>query len=97
MILAALVALGVEKDDLIGQIKLLDISGFEIEFTLRDKSGISAVHAEVKTKEEKAHRHLHQIEKIINDSRLSEKVKERAIEIFTKSSRSRSESSRHRN
>ena len=54
---------------MIGQIKLLDISGFEIEFTTKDKSGISAVHAEVKTKEEKAHRHLHQIEKIINDSR----------------------------
>ena len=49
MILAALVALGVDKDELNGQIKLLDISGFEIEFTLKDKSGISAVHAEVKT------------------------------------------------
>ena len=82
MILGALVALGVDKDDLIGKIKLLDISDFEIEFTLRDKSGISALHAEVKTNDEKAHRHLHQIEKIINDSCLSEKIKNRAVEIF---------------
>ena len=34
--------------------------------------------------DENAHRHLHQIEKIINDSRLPENVKKRAVEIFTK-------------
>ena len=84
MILAALVALGIEKDDLIEKIKLLDISGFEIEWTIKDKSGIAALHAEVKITDEKAHRHLHQIEKIIKDSRLSENIKKRALEIFTK-------------
>ena len=47
MILGALVALGVDKDELVEQIRLLDITDFEIEFTTRDKSGISAVHAEV--------------------------------------------------
>lgn len=84
MILGALVALGVGQDELIEQIRLLDIPDFEIEFSTRDKSGISAVHAEVKTVDEKAHRHLHHIEKIINDSRLDEKIKERAVRIFTK-------------
>lgn len=84
MILAALVALGVDKNELIEQIKLLDVSDFEIEFTTKDKSGISAVHAEVKVPREHAHRHLPHIEKIINDSRLSEKVKKRAMAIFTK-------------
>jgi TIGR00299 family protein len=83
MILAALVALGVDEKELIEQIRLLDISDFEIEFSVRDKSGISAVHAEVKVPHEHAHRHLHHIEQIINDSRLSENVKKRAVEIFT--------------
>ncbi len=83
MILGALVALGVERGELIEQLKLLDVADFEIEFTIRDKSGIAAVHAQVKVPHEHAHRHLHHIEKIINDSRLSDSVKKRALEIFT--------------
>jgi uncharacterized protein (TIGR00299 family) protein len=84
MILGALVALGVEREKLVEQIHLLDVSDFEIEFSDVDRSGISAVHAFVKVPQEHAHRHLHTIEKIINDSRLSEKIKQRAIAIFTK-------------
>jgi pyridinium-3,5-bisthiocarboxylic acid mononucleotide nickel chelatase len=83
MILGALVALGVDENELIEQLKRLDIADFEIEFTTKDKSGISAIHAEVKVPHEHAHRHLHTIEKIINDSRLDEKVKRRAVQIFT--------------
>ena len=83
MILGALVALGVDENDLIEQIKLLGATDFEIEFKTIDKSGIAAVHAEVKVPHEHAHRHLHHIEKIIGDSRLPETVKQRAIKIFT--------------
>ena len=84
MILGALIALGVDREKLIEQIKLLDIADFSIEFSTRDKSGISAIHAEVKFQEEKSHRHLHTIEKIINDSRLSETIKNRAVKVFTR-------------
>jgi pyridinium-3,5-bisthiocarboxylic acid mononucleotide nickel chelatase len=83
MFLGALVALGVDENELVEQIKLLDIADFEIEFTTKDKSGISATHAEVKVPQENSHRHLYTIEKIINDSRLDEKIKRRAIQIFT--------------
>jgi uncharacterized protein (TIGR00299 family) protein len=83
MILGALVALGVDREKLAEEIKLLDVSDFEIEFSRVDRSGISAVHADVKVPHEHAHRHLHTIEKIINDSRLSEKIKARATAIFT--------------
>jgi uncharacterized protein (TIGR00299 family) protein len=83
MILGALVALGVDENELIEQIKLLNMSDFRVEFTTVDKSGIAAIHADVKVARENAHRHLHQIEKIINDSGLSENIKKRAIEIFT--------------
>jgi uncharacterized protein (TIGR00299 family) protein len=84
MILGALIALGVDREKLVEEIKLLDISDFEIEFSQVDRVGISAIYADVKVPHEHAHRHLHTIEKIINDSRLSGKVKERAIAIFTK-------------
>lgn len=84
MILGALVALGVGEKQLIEQIKLLDVSDFEIEFTMKDKSGIAATHASVKVPREHAHRHLSTIEKIIDDSRLSESVKTRAVKIFRK-------------
>jgi len=82
MILGALVALGVDEKKLVEQISLLNIADFAIEFRAMDKSGISAIHADVKVPHEHAHRHLHTIEKIINDSRLEEKIKTRAIEIF---------------
>jgi uncharacterized protein (TIGR00299 family) protein len=84
MILGALVALGVDERELIEQIKLLDVSDFGIEIKTVNKSGISAIHARVKVPREHAHRHLHEIEKIINDSRLSETVKSRVVKIFTK-------------
>jgi len=84
MILGGLVALGVDEKKLVEQIKLLDIADFEIEFTTADKSGISAIHANVKVPHEHAHRHLHTIEKIINDSRLADSIKKRAIKIFTR-------------
>jgi uncharacterized protein (TIGR00299 family) protein len=84
MILGALIALGVDENELIEQIKLLDVADFQIEIKTVDKSGISAIHADVKVPHEHAHRHLSTIEKIINDSRLSENVKKRAVEIFTK-------------
>ena len=84
MILGALIALGVDRRELIREIKLLDVSDFKIEIKTVDKSGISAVHADVKVPHEHAHRHLHTIEKIISESRLSENVKTRAVKIFTK-------------
>ena len=83
MILGALVALGVDEKELVEQIRLLDVADFSIEFSTRDKSGISAVHAEVKVPHEHAHRHLSTITKIIDNSRLGEKIKKRAVEIFT--------------
>jgi hypothetical protein len=84
MILGGLVSLGIDERELIEQIKLLNITDFEIEFSTVNKSGISAIYANVKVPHEHAHRHLHTIEKIINDSQLSDKIKQRAIKIFTK-------------
>ncbi len=84
MILGALVALGVDEQKLIEQIRKLGAADFEIEFKNVDKSGIAATHAAVKVPHEHAHRHLHHIVEIINDADLSDSVKSRATKIFTR-------------
>jgi uncharacterized protein (TIGR00299 family) protein len=84
MILGGLIALGVDPRRLGEQLKLLNLPDFEIELTDVDKSGIAAVHANVMVPHEHAHRHLHQIEKIINDSALEDSVKQRATAIFAR-------------
>ncbi|HYG09207.1 MAG TPA: nickel pincer cofactor biosynthesis protein LarC [Pyrinomonadaceae bacterium] len=82
MILGALVAAGADARALQEQLALLDVAGFEISFQTVDRSGISATHARVSTRDEKQHRHLSAILKIIADSRLSDTVKARASRIF---------------
>jgi pyridinium-3,5-bisthiocarboxylic acid mononucleotide nickel chelatase len=82
MILGGLVSLGIDERELIEQIKLLNISDFDIEFAKVNRSGISAIHAKVVVEKETKHRHFSDIEKIISDSLLSDKVKILAIQIF---------------
>ncbi|HEX9919578.1 MAG TPA: nickel pincer cofactor biosynthesis protein LarC [Pyrinomonadaceae bacterium] len=82
MILGALVAAGADARALREHLALLDVTGFEISFETVDRSGISATHAVVRTADEKQHRHLSAILKIIAESRLSETVKARASRIF---------------
>jgi uncharacterized protein (TIGR00299 family) protein len=83
MTLGALISAGADARALKEQLALLDVQGFEIDFETVDRSGISATHAVVRlTKEERHHRHLSDIEKIIRGSRLNDAVKERALKIF---------------
>jgi uncharacterized protein (TIGR00299 family) protein len=85
MTLGALVAAGVDPRSLKEHLALLDIEGFEIDFQAVDRSGIGATRAFVRlTRDEKHHRHLSDIHGIIRRSRLSDKVKERAMMIFTR-------------
>lgn len=84
MILGALVGAGVDARALLGQLSRLGVSGFEVEFEIVDRSGISATRAHVRTGEQHHHRHLADIRKIISASDLSEAVKQRAGRIFTR-------------
>ena len=84
MILGAMVAAGADPQVLKGQLSLLSVQGFEINFVSVNRSGISATHAVVHTAHEHHHRHLSDILKIIHDSRLSDGVKERAAKIFSR-------------
>ena len=82
MILGALVGVGVEPRHLLEQLALLKVAGYEVEFAVADRSGISATRAHVRTAEERVHRHLADILKIIDESSLSARVKARAARIF---------------
>jgi uncharacterized protein (TIGR00299 family) protein len=84
MILGALVAAGVNPDRLRDQLSLLGVEGFSVSFETVNKSGLSANYARVETTHEHKHRHLSDIRKIIDDSQLSDGVKQRSLAIFTR-------------
>jgi uncharacterized protein (TIGR00299 family) protein len=84
MILGAMVAAGVEPAYLREQLSLLPVSGFDVSFETVNRSGLSATYARVDTAHEHKHRHLSDIKQIIEASALSDSVKQRAVQIFTR-------------
>src|SRR5229473_198551 len=84
MILGALVGAGVDPHALIEQLQLLGVGGWQIDFERVDRSGISSTGAKVQTAHEHAHRHLSDILKIIYESRLNDRVKDRTARIFSR-------------
>jgi pyridinium-3,5-bisthiocarboxylic acid mononucleotide nickel chelatase len=62
----------------------LNLPEFKLEVSKVDHSGISSTHVDVIIPDEKKHRHLPEIERIINDSELSNDIKQRSISIFRK-------------
>jgi uncharacterized protein (TIGR00299 family) protein len=84
MILGATVAAGVDPNFLREQLSLLRVSGFSIDFETVNRSGLSATHARVQTAHEHKHRSLPDIKEIIHGSALSDAVKQRAVQIFTR-------------
>src|SRR5437588_2634067 len=84
MILGALVGAGVDPQALIEQLQMLVVGGWQIEFEKVDRSGINSTYAKVETAHEHAHRHLGDILKIIYESHLNDRVKDRAARIFSR-------------
>src|SRR5688500_16827887 len=84
MILGAMVAAGVDQNYLREQLALLRVDGFSIDFETVNRSGLRATYARVETAHEHKHRHLSDIKQIIESSGLSEPVKQREVQIFTR-------------
>lgn len=82
MILGALVSAGIDAGALEAQLRKLNLPEFKFSVDRVMRSGISAVHISVEAPDEKKHRHLPEIEKIIDSSDLSHRVRERAKAIF---------------
>ena len=84
MILGAMVAAGVDPDELREQLSLLNVDGFRIDFETTDRSGLSATYARVVTTDQKKHRHLSDIRRIIEASGITDAAKDLSIRIFTR-------------
>ncbi len=84
MILGAMAGVGVDQDYLREQLSLLRVDGFSINFETVNRSGVSATYARVETAHEHKHRHLIDIKKIIENSDLSDNVKQVSVKIFTR-------------
>jgi uncharacterized protein (TIGR00299 family) protein len=83
MTLGAFVSAGVGLDELVAELKKLGLSGYEIAARHLERSGIVATHVDVIVSEAPAyHRHLKDINEIIESAELSGNVKERAKKIF---------------
>jgi pyridinium-3,5-bisthiocarboxylic acid mononucleotide nickel chelatase len=85
MNLGAMIDLGIDKTYLIDELKKLNLPGWELLVQKDQRHGITGTKVTVKqTRHEHAHRHLSDIDKIINDSSLDIKTKELSRKIFLK-------------
>ncbi|HUX97214.1 MAG TPA: nickel pincer cofactor biosynthesis protein LarC [Bacteroidales bacterium] len=85
MNLGAMIDLGIDKDYLIGELNKLNLKGWELVVQKDQRHGIYGTKVTVRqTRHEHAHRHLSDIEKIVNDSTLDNKVKDLSLKIFIK-------------
>ena len=82
MMLGALVDVGVSLERLNEAIESLGLSGCRLKAETVKKNGFRATQVRVEYQPEQAHRHLHQILKMIEGSRLSPRQKELAAKIF---------------
>jgi len=83
MNLGAMIDLGVEKDYLVGELEKLGVKGWELIAEPDQRHGISGTKVTVRqTKHEHVHRHLSDIEKIINSSSLDDQTKFLSMKIF---------------
>ncbi len=85
MNLGAMIDLGVDKDFLINELNKLNLIGWDLLVQRDQRHGISGTKVTVRqTRHEHAHRHLGDIEKIINDSSLEAATKDLSKKIFMK-------------
>lgn len=85
MILGAFVDLGVELAELEQELSKLNLSGFKLQATKVKRAGISGTKVDVIVdKSPQPHRHLTDINEIINESALKQNVRELSLKIFQK-------------
>jgi hypothetical protein len=85
MNLGAMIDLGIDKDFLIGELNKLNLKGWELIVQKDQRHGIFGTKVTVQqTRHEHVHRHLSDIENIINNSTLDNKTKELSKKIFMK-------------
>jgi pyridinium-3,5-bisthiocarboxylic acid mononucleotide nickel chelatase len=85
MNLGAMIDLGIDKTHLINELNKLNLKGWELVVEKDQRHGISGTKVTVKqTRHEHVHRHLSDIEKIINESGIDGETRELSRKIFLK-------------
>lgn len=84
MILSAMLSAGLPEAHLRSHLEKLNVSGYELQINHIKKQGFAAVKVDVHINEKPAHRHLHHITRIIDDSSLLDSIKTRSKQIFTR-------------
>jgi uncharacterized protein (TIGR00299 family) protein len=84
MTLGALVDAGVSLHHLRGQLRGIEVTGWEISSEKVWKNGMSSTYVKVKTEDQSKHRSLNAILEILQNSKLSPRVREQAAAIFRK-------------
>jgi uncharacterized protein (TIGR00299 family) protein len=85
MNLGAMLDLGISEEFLINELNKLNLDGWKLEVSKDQRHGIKGTKVTVKqTLHEPAHRHIEDIEKIINDSSIEVVTKELSKKIFMK-------------
>lgn len=82
MLLGALVDAGLDADALRAEIAKLKLEGVELRTEPAKRKGITGTNVTVEVAHDHHHRSLSTIERIIGDSALDDRVKQRAVEIF---------------
>ena len=84
MNLGAMIDLGVDPEFLKDELRKLNIDGFHLEVSKDSRRGISGTKATVviENPDNEKHRHLRNIEELINESTLSEQIKSTSLKIF---------------
>jgi len=82
MILGSLLDLGLPLDDLASELSKLSLKNYNLSAHRVNRSQITASKFDVETGHEHAHRHYPDVAKIINQSELSDTVKDQACRIF---------------
>ena len=84
MLLGALIDAGLPAAELEGALAKLHIHDFHLHFSKVSKNGFGATKVDVHAHDHAPERHLREIREIVDKSHVSDKVKERAMRVFTR-------------
>lgn len=82
MLLGALLNAGLPEETLRKNLSLLPVDGYELIIEKVHKCGISAIYVDVRRNDDYHHRHLSNIFRIIDDSQLTQRIKDNSKKIF---------------
>jgi uncharacterized protein (TIGR00299 family) protein len=84
MLLGAFIDAGLSASTLEAELAKLDLSDFHLHIAKVSKNGFGATKVDVHAHDHAPERHLREIREIVEKSRLSQRVKERALRVFTR-------------